>query len=74
MEKSVGLIEVLRRRRAPGVVEGEGEGARKGEGVREMPGISRPSDSERADVVGRVPVGDEEYGSGEGMGFGLKEK
>lgn len=48
------------RRTAPVLVDGDGEGARNGEGERETEVKSTPSVRERADWAGREPVGDEE--------------
>lgn len=60
----VGLMVVGNRRRAPlaGLVDGEGEIARygEGEGEREVEDKSRPRVKESADCAGRVPVGEDE--------------
>jgi len=48
-EKSVGLIGTGSRRRTPVFVDGAGDGARKGDGDREIEVKSTPSVRERAD-------------------------
>lgn len=62
-------MEVLRRSKVDGpAADGAGEDERYGDGVLAMEGgISK----ETADVMGKVPVGDEEYGV---VTFGLNEK
>ena len=62
MEKRVALILVGSQRRPPGFVEGAGDVAwlGKGDGVREGGLKSMPRVKERADWVGREPVGEEQ--------------
>ena len=54
------MMDVGRRRRPPGLVDGAGETALKGEGEREMPLKSTPRVRDKADWAGRVPVGEAE--------------
>lgn len=62
-------MDVLRRSNVPGpAVVGAGDDERNGDGVLEMDG---GTSSERVDVIGNVPVGDDEYGV---VAFGLNEK
>ncbi len=70
------MMFVGSRMSAPGAIDGAGEFARKGDGDGEREGAekSRPRVNERADVAGSVPVGEDEYGVGDAMGGGLKEK
>ena len=67
-------MDVGRRRRPPGLVDGAGETALKGEGEREIPLKSTPRVRDKAEWAGRVPVGEAEEGTGEAMGGGRKEK
>lgn len=48
----MGLIEVLNRNTVPGATDGAGEPVLYGEGDLGTPGVSRTSESERADAVG----------------------